>query len=1716
MTDQVDKLSKLRRKRGTQRANASRFINQINTFDTSTTEDDIQHCHERLQETLNSLIVLDDSIQDLLNDTEYDADVGACEDYIDKCKRALRKAKGLLSTERSEGHNAANTQMAALNQTAPEIKLPTIKLPIFSGDIETWPTFWEQFETSIDKNSGVSPINKHVFLRSYLQGEPKNLVDGISVTAATYEQTKQILRSKYGDKNKIIQSHIDFLENLNTSVSDNPEALNATYVECHRRIQALRALGEDVDSFGRILAPKVLRAFPEAICKQWFLHAKRQNVQEGNLTKLMEFLNEEVEGALATQKIHGDTLRTTSYLPTATAFHINSKANRTKHRQKRETEPFCVFCENKGHWGQDCTQVTSLQGRIDKLKTTKRCFLCLRRGHNKDQCFKREKGSCTKCRGKHHVSICGENDGLRTTVSKIGVSIFNFTYLQTARVWVRGPTGKGKLTRVILDPGSQSSFIHHSLIDSLQLSVTDNKTLEITAFESPCSTSVSRRQVRFDLIGHSSRAHVSVTAFESHNEYSVQPTTPQDVTIWASVDNINLADPQDAHDDLPIEILVGADHYWKIVTLKQPIRISHSLVLLPTIFGYILSGNRSGTTVNQIAVHHVQGCSYELSDETVRTFWDLDSIGIQQHQERVLTAKDSAILQKFRDSYQISEGRRVVSLPRKADIILSSNLSTAENRFHSLENRLQNNEELKTIYHTTMLNYIQRDQVELSPKDSTAGNVYYLPHHIVKKHKGTNTKYRIVFDASSHEPDSPSLNDGLEMGPNLLPDILATLLRFRKYPRGIVCDVDQAFLQLILHEEDRDLTRFIWYRLHHKDDGTYDTSNETTTYRFKRLPFGLTSSPFLLSAAIRESAELHKHEYPMASALVDMSTFMDDFTTSVEDDGQALTLYHEITALFREINLPLSKWATNSKTLKARWRTEGLEDRSVTSVLGINWDTEKDCICSDYYKIVEDIVARPATKRNVLRTTAQFYDPLGLFSPVGIVAKLIFQDTWLRGLAWEEVLPTDLATNWHSWISKLHNLSALRIPRWIGTTEQDQHPEIHMFCDASERAYGAVIYVISTTDNIRSGRLVCSKNRLAPVKKVTLPRLELLAALVGSRLLHYLCQQTGFDASKATLWSDSTITLGWIRSDPNQWKTFVCNRATEILDYTTPSQWRHCPGDQNPADYLTRGMEADQLVSLERWWFGPPWLSQDRHLWPSDTSKAHAPLPEARKKADITMIRVTQPLLTASDFSSYWRLLHVTAFVLRFVKALKDKIRHATTLTASELQVARTYWIKRVQEERFTIELAALRKGEQLPKTSKISRFNPFLDEGLIRLGGRLQCADLPNTEKHPVILDGSHHFTQLLIKHTHIRLHHLGVRIVLGELRQEFWILRARQVIKKVLYSCLPCKIAHNRKYDQIEAPLPSDRVTPLQPFAVTGIDFAGPLYIKSGNQTRKSYMVLFTCATTRAVHIELATDMSTGRFLMAMQRFAGRRSLPHTVYSDNATTFHAANKELADLLQVLQDPEVQLYSAHHGITWKFIAPRAAWWGGWWERMIGTTKRCLRKVLGRSQLDEEGLNTILVSIEAAINSRPITQDGQDMVLTPAHFLHGDKLTIIPHGPEPTTRNDLSKEFRLRQKISDDLWRRWKKEYLLLLRNYHEVRGHPARPKPRVGEVVLLQEDTNARHMWKRAVVEEVRPGRDNKIRCLVLRQPDGTKTTRPVQLVIPLEIDQGGEDVGE
>ena len=449
---------------------------------------------------------------------------------------------------------------------------------------------------------------------------------------------------------------------------------------------------------------------------------------------------------------------------------------------------------------------------------------------------------------------------------------------------------------------------------------------------------------------------------------------------------------------------------------SPPLRISPSVVLLPSNLGWILSRNRSCISENVAAVNfvHLENPG-PLPETEIKRFWDLETIGFTAHQDKEWDTRDSTLLQAFHDSFRREDSRRVVSVPKNGNVTLPTKPHNAEYRFKSLEIRLRKNGNLRHVYYTHMLDYMQ---VEVADQDEKHEGTFYLPHHAVTKGKGGDTKWRIVFEASSNERGESSLNDALEIEPNLLPELFAILLSFRLNPVAIIGDIHQAFLQLQLEVKDRDLSRFFWYRVTRNKEGNYSTTNEVICYRFTRLPFGLTCSSFLLSASVWELATLHKDSFSTAAALVDRSIFMNDFVAGAKEDNCVITIYYQLTAVMRKFSFSMGKWASNSELLKNIWRVGGLEIKSVTQVLGVNWDTTRDTLFTDSRDVTDKVHYGPSTKRQLLQTTtSSFYDPMDLMSPVLITGKLIFQDSWCRGEGWDELLPEDLRTRWRNWVN---------------------------------------------------------------------------------------------------------------------------------------------------------------------------------------------------------------------------------------------------------------------------------------------------------------------------------------------------------------------------------------------------------------------------------------------------------------------------------------------------------------------------------------------------------------------------------------------------------------------------------------------------------------------------------------------------------------------------
>lgn len=851
---------------------------------------------------------------------------------------------------------------------------------------------------------------------------------------------------------------------------------------------------------------------------------------------------------------------------------------------------------------------------------------------------------------------------------------------------------------------------------------------------------------------------------------------------------------------------------------------------------------------------------------------------------------------------------------------------------------------------------------------------------------------------------------------------------------------------------------------------------------------------------------------------------MDDLLTGAENEDEALKIYTEANAIFEAASMKLHKWATNSKEVIEHYISDGDDAKhlgylsGVLKVLGLTWNPN-----SDELTFTPTTSAPPdpgeSTKRTVLKTTARLYDPLGWLAPFTVRAKALFQELWQRNVEWDEVLPQDLNSKWVQWCCELNELQKVRVQRCYrgGTTGLAQKTVLHVFADASPVAYGAVAYIcVTDAEGNTTSSILMSKSRISPIKQLTLPRLELMACLLAARLSRYITSNLKEPPHETYLWTDSTVALHWVTGEPSQWKQFVQNRVTEIQRITNPPFWRHCPGSGNPADCMTRGFSGQQIVDSSVWWEGPAWMRMPESFWPhhSPPSSTSAAIEERRVPAVLQAVSSTaQTLLDITRYSKAMRLFRVTAWIMRYVHKLRHTSNATGSLTTVELDEAEKYWIRQAQREDLQREIECTEKNERFPSDSPLRDIPVFIDnDGVLRVMGRLQQSAKPYPEQHPIVLTSRHHLGELIARRSHIQVLHGGVRDTLVQLREKYYVVRARQLVKRIIKECITCQRFNARPATEVIAPLPRDRVTEAQPFEVTGVDFAGPLLVKGERTMHKSYVTLFTCAVTRAVHLELVRDMSTESFLMALRRFISRRGIPRVIYSDNAMSFKRANKELSQLWKSMRNPAALDFISDARIEWKFIVERAPWWGGFYERLVGSTKLALKKAIGSRCLSFDELATVLSEVEAVLNSRPLThlydEPGEPEPLCPSFFLTGKRLTTLPSVGCRDENIDISlhKLWTRRQLAIKAFWRIWTKEYLAELRNLHHRKERQGKILA-VGDLVLIRDSQLPRQQWSLARIQKVFPGRDGKIRSCFLRMPGGSTLKRPIQLLYPLEI---------
>ena len=1028
---------------------------------------------------------------------------------------------------------------------------------------------------------------------------------------------------------------------------------------------------------------------------------------------------------------------------------------------------------------------------------------------------------------------------------------------------------------------------------------------------------------------------------------------------------------------------------------------------------------------------------------------------------------------------------------------------------------------------------------------------------MIKEERDT-TKLRIVFDASAKR-EGPSLNECLEAGPSLLPMLMDILLRFRLKKVVLISDIEKAFLNVSISPEQRDFLRFLWV----DDVGSLEPKVEV--FRFTRACFGVISSPYLLNATIRHHLSKYEEANSEFVENVIQSLYCDDYVSSFDSEDEAFAQFQSLKQCFREAGFNMRKWKSNSNELAAKIKTEeeksvcgentqqgpncddkkvkithtgqtsslyeGQETGPKEKVLGLSWNKDTDKLCFDFAEILKDFDSEEITKRTILSTTAKIFDPLGVLSPAVIALKVLFQKVCKEKTNWDSPVSEENKSEFRRIISDLKSGGCIQIDRSYLSknipADSIESVELHGFSDASVTAYGACVYIVY---RLKSGEcrvsLVAAKSKVAPIDSTTIPRLELFAAHTLARLISNVQRaiESSVKIQNIFAWSDSEIAIHQILKTEKIQKQFVQNRVNEIRKLVPTIRWRHCPTKENPADLVSRGVKESVLKNSKKWWEGPEFLKENPKNWPNNKKFEK---PDSEKLSDIDsenvgieeteILRVdaiaqidARELIDPCKYSNIDKLLRVTAYVMRFVNNIRRKIanreRKTDDLEIEEINEARNLFIK-------TDQLSIKRDKDFENLKHNLGVFED--EQGILRCGGRLENAPLPFETKHPILLSRESEFTRLLISNAHEIVKHNGVRETLSQLRTQYWVVQGRQTVRKYLSKCTTCRRFEGKGYEIPKPPpLPGFRLSDEHAFSNIGIDYAGPVYVKNiygtDQNTYKAYILLITCASTRGIHLELVPDLGAESLKRGLSRFQSRRGVPNLVISDNGKSF--------------KDKSLRNYLRKFNIDWRFNIERSPEAGGFFERLVRSVKRCLKKTLRNAKLTYEEFVTILTEVEGVLNSRPLTYGNEELgePLTPAHLMIGRRILDRPNpvefpGFKDMKHADVTRRAKHLHTVLNHFRSRFRREYLTELREHQNTKKPKSGEKVSVGDVVTIFEEKLPRQGWRMGRVERLLQGKDGQIRSAVVRvHQGGQKSTlfrRPLRKLYPVELNENEEE---
>ncbi|XP_045784625.1 uncharacterized protein LOC123880521, partial [Maniola jurtina] len=1618
-----------------------------------------------------------------------------------------------------------------------------IELPFFGGSHQEWLPFRAAYYETENMFSTVENINR---LRRNLKGKAKEAVEGLLITSAHPTEIMKTLESRFGRPESIAMTEMETLRGL-PRLTESPRDICIFATKVSNVVATLKTLSCVNYMYNPEVSKTLVDKLTPTLRYRFYDFAATQPKEDPDLMKLEKFLKREAElcGPYALPE----------QVASQTSATQQKKPQKVHNVAERMYTAKCPVCGKEGHNSTECKQFKNLDenGRWDTAKSKRLCFRCLRYRNKMHRCRAKVCG-INSCRNYHHKML--HYNKTEKKEDKEATEVINSawtikkkqSFLKIIPVQVEGPKGTIN-TFALLDDGSTVTLIDNSVAECIGAPGPVDPLKIETLNDMKTSESASRR-VTIKLRGLNDCEEQIQARTVKNLQVSSQQVSREMVDKCK-----HLADIRDylIYADVKPRLLIGQDNWHLLLTTEVRRGDKNQLVASLTPLGWVLHGSQTRTLGRRIDfVSHVAEEIEDDLDSLVKQYFEMDVLCIQPKKPKT-DPEERALQILEKTTKRTAEGRYETGLLwRTEDVTLPENYENSLKRLFNIEKKIDRDPKLKQKYTDQMEALISKGYAEPAPKQKTAGKTWYLPHFAVINPMKPE-KLRVVHDAAA-KTKGVALNDMLLKGPDLLQSLPGVVMRFRQHMIAVTADIKEMFMQVKLRTEDRDALRYLW-RGNRRDD------QPPEEYRMTSLIFGASSSPSTAIYVKNLNAKQYEETHPEATTAIIQKHYVDDYLDSFRTLEDAVRIAKSVREVHSKASFELKQWKSNSSyLLEALGEKEQTEDKELYKseekterVLGVIWklNTDELTFNLNLARIAPTLInGKTPTKREALRIVMSLFDPLGFASPVTIRAKQLLQEVWRRGTAWDDELDEDLAAQWQDWMSHLKNLSNITIPRRYLHYSDATSIQLHVFTDASEAAYSAILFWRTVAPNGEIGlSLIVAKAKVAPLKLTSIPRLELQAAVMGTRLAEAVIAEHERKPDCRVFWTDSKTVLTWIRTGSRSYKPYVAHRLAAIEESSKVTEWRWVPTKLNVADDATRDVPTS-FNRNHRWYKGPDFLYETEAHWPTEVSTTEQEESSGEEKinyvTDKRKTKLAEALTDVSRFSNWDRLRYATARVLQFTqlcRATKQSVHYRRTqknteadpswrktnkpvtkqqptvkkivtpkrkeffpVSAENLKRAEELLMRSSQEDSFTDELEDLKNNKPINKESRLYQLSVEYVNNAIRLRSRIRAAaDVAEHFKSPMVLDGYHPIVKLWVKAIHQQHHHAGVEATVNECRQQYWVLRLRPATRMIVRSCLFCRMKTQKPAYPRTGDLPACRLAHhKRPFTFTGVDYFGPLSVTIGRARQKRYVVIFTCLTTRAIHLEIAGSLSADSAVMALRRMIARRGCPTEIWSDNGTNLKAADKELR---KAINEATAEA-AARKSITWRYIPPGAPFMGGAWERMVRSVKTALAATLHERHPTEEVLSTLLAEVEYTVNSRPLTHvsvSAEDPeALTPNHFLLGGSGRV----PQPGTfdeRDAVSRStWRAAQRLADIFWARWVKEYLPELQHRWEPNGRG--PAIQVNDLVQIVDPNLPRNVWIRGRVTATYPGPDNVVRTVDILTKGGV-LRRPVRKLVLLPL---------